>query len=203
MARALDQIAKGFNGLDATSGLAENIYWQVNDDGTISTRTSIDGSMTALGLAASSTLTTPAIVSPTVTGSPVGVAYASAISTYTHADLTDADDGDPQSFTIAVPAHTMVLGARCKSSVIFSGGTPVTLVLDVTLGGGPVITDYNLLTAVGDTHIGFNANGTGIFAAVSDATYDVTVTFEIDGANNLAALSGGSVDVQLVLIRLF
>ena len=108
---------------------------------------------------------------------------------------------DPQAINVAVPANFVVMGVIAFTTEAFAGGGVSSLSLDVTVGGGPVITGYNLMAAVGDTNMAFNDNGTGLFAALSKAAYNLVFTVTPDGGANMTGLTAGSLTYYIVGIQ--
>ena len=119
----------------------------------------------------------------------------------THADLTNAVNGSPQSIPLGVPlpANARVVGRTLRNITPFTGGGATVVSLDV--GGtdpNAIIAGEDLLAGGTDAREGSaGVNPTGYFDA-----QQLAATFTPDGAHNLAGLTAGAATIDVVYMVL-
>lgn len=121
------------------------------------------------------------------------------VATIGHADLTEAGNGVAQAITLGtLPANSVVLCSRQKSSTAFSGGGISTLTASLGWSGSATAygSAYNLLAAVADTNQQVNGTGLGPTAA----SHAVLLTVTPDGGHNLADLTAGEHHVEILAV---
>jgi hypothetical protein len=121
--------------------------------------------------------------------------------TVAHGQLTDPDNGDAQAITLGtIPANSVVLYRRIKTSIAFSGGSIATLGIEVGIGtnADQFLTSFDGLAAVSATNFAESTTA----ATPTTAAFDVVATFTPDAGHNLAALDAGSVDIWVYFMVL-
>lgn len=115
------------------------------------------------------------------------------------ADLTEAGSGTPQTINlISLPANSVVVYARAKTSTAFSGGSisAITLTVGDTGSATRYLGSYDLFAAVSDTNLSQNA---AITPWDNAATFNVQGTFNPTG-DSLANLTAGAVAITIGFI---
>lgn len=114
-----------------------------------------------------------------------------------HGDLTDADNGDSQTFNIGttLPAGAWVIGHQINVATAFSGGgaTDVT----VAIGG----TDADGIVAATSVFTGVSGKISGTSGASPFGIYggeQLTATVDIDAGHNLAGLTAGDMTISIL-----
>lgn len=115
----------------------------------------------------------------------------------THADLTDAVNGEAQVINIgdALPTNAVVLGHEVLVSTLFSGGSVSAVALDI---GG---TDADAIVDGMDVFTGAATGSlsprTGAHAQGKFSAQQLTATFTPDGAHTLAELTAGDLTITV------
>jgi hypothetical protein len=116
----------------------------------------------------------------------------------THADLTDADNGDSQAINIGpvLPAGAVVLGREIEVTTLFSGGgaTAVNLVLGGTDPDAIVAGPLDIFTGAATGKL---AGSDGVHPQGEFAGEQLAATIDIDAGHNLAGLTAGDLTVRV------
>lgn len=116
-----------------------------------------------------------------------------------HADLTDADNGDPQTidFAEALPVNAMITAVKVTLATAFTGGSASAVVLDVgkTSALNGLLDDRDLFTGAAALSYGPPAATASTLANYSATTLKATIT--PDGGHDLADLTAGSVTIDV------
>lgn len=116
----------------------------------------------------------------------------------THADLTDADNGDSQAINVGpvLPAGAVVLAREVDVTTLFSGGgaSAVNLVLGGTDPDAIVAGPLDIFTGAAT---GKQIGTSGVRPTGSYGGEQLAATIDIDAGHNLAGLTAGDLTVRV------